>query len=115
MIPTGGAIFASSYGSFSSITSGAFVEIYGTNLAANTADWGTSFTNGVAPTSLGDVTVQIDGKAAFVNFVSPGQVNVLAPDDLRAGGTVVLTLSNSIGTSEQIPSLAALVRRLRRS
>jgi uncharacterized protein (TIGR03437 family) len=99
VIPTGGVIFASSYGAFTTITSGGFVEIYGSNLAPGTADWGSSFKNGVAPTSLSGVTVQIDGKPAFVNFVSTGQVNVLAPDNLSVGGTVNLVLSNANGTS----------------
>lgn len=110
VISTGGAIFASSYGAFSSITSGGFVEIYGTNLATSISDWGASFKNGVAPTSLSDVAVQIDGKPAFVNFVSPGQVNVLAPDDLSVGGTVMLTLSNLNGTSAPIAVRAAALQ-----
>jgi uncharacterized protein (TIGR03437 family) len=102
VISTGGVISASSYGAFSAITSGGFVEIYGTNLANGTGDWGASFKNGVAPTSLSDVTVQIDGKAAFVSFVSPRQVNVQAPDGLSVGGTVMVTLSNLSGASDPV-------------
>jgi uncharacterized protein (TIGR03437 family) len=109
VIPTGGVIFASSYGAFSTITSGGFVEIYGSNLAGGTADWGSSFKNGVAPTSLSGVTVQIDGKPAFVNYVSPGQVNVLAPDNLAVGGTVNLVLSNANGTSLPVAVKSAAV------
>jgi len=105
-----GAIFASSFGGFSTITSGGFVEIYGTYLAANAGDWGTSFVNGMAPTSLFGVKVQIDGKPAFVSYVSPGQVNVLAPDDLSVGGTVQVVLSNAGVTSAPFPVKAAALQ-----
>ena len=32
------------------------------------------------PTSLDGVSVTIGGKPAYVSFISPGQLNVLAPD-----------------------------------
>jgi len=110
VIPTGGVIFASSYGAYPVITSGGFVEIYGSNLATTMADWGSSFVNGVAPTSLAGVRVQIDGKPAFVNFVSPGQVNVLAPDGIAVGGTVQLVLSNANGTSAPVAVRSATLQ-----
>lgn len=110
VIPTGGAIFASSYGAFPVITSNGFVELYGSNLASTTTDWGASFQNGVAPTSLAGVQVQIDGKPAFVAFVSPGQVNVLAPDNIAVGGTVQLVLTNANGSSAPIAVRSAAVQ-----
>ena len=110
VIPTGGVIFASSYGAFPVITSGGFVEIYGSNLATTTGDWGSSFVNGVAPTSLSGVKVQIDNKPAFVAFVSPGQVNVLAPDGIAVGGTVQVVLSNANGTSAPVAVRSAALQ-----
>jgi len=110
VIPTGGAIFASSFGGFSTIASGGFVEIYGSNLAATTTDWGSSFVNGVAPTSLAGVKVQIGGQPAFVAYVSPGQVNVLAPGNIATGGSVQLVLSNGNGTSTPVMVNAAALQ-----
>lgn len=109
-ISTGGVIFAGSYGAFPVVTSGAFVEIYGSNLATTTTDWGASFVNSVAPTSLAGVSVQIDGKRAFIAFVSPGQVNALAPDNIAVGGTVQVVLTNSNGTSAPVAVKSATVQ-----
>jgi hypothetical protein len=55
-----GAISASQFGGFSTFGPGSWVEIYGTNLAAGTQEWGSSDFNGVlAPTTLGGTTVTI--------------------------------------------------------
>jgi uncharacterized protein (TIGR03437 family) len=54
------------------------VSIYGTNLASGTTIW-----NGDFPVSLGGTSVEIDGKPAYLEFVSPGQINLQAPDDMR--------------------------------
>jgi len=37
---------------------------------------GADFVDNQAPSALGGTTVTVGGKAAFVDFVSPGQVNV---------------------------------------
>ena len=78
---------------------GTWVSIFGTNLA------GASYTLGASdvvdnnlPTSLQNVSVQIDGKAAFLDYVSPGQINVLIPEDSNSG-SVTLTVSGTNGTS----------------
>jgi uncharacterized protein (TIGR03437 family) len=39
--------------------------------------------NNTLPTSLGGVSVQINGKAAFLQYVSATQINVLAPPTRR--------------------------------
>ncbi len=107
VIPSNGVIFASSYGAFPVITSGGFVEIYGSNLASGIADWGAAFKNNIAPMSLSGVMVQIDNKPAFVAYVSPGQVNVLAPDNISAGGNVEVVLTNGNGSSAPVSVKAA--------
>jgi uncharacterized protein (TIGR03437 family) len=81
------------------IQPGSWVAIFGQNLAAATRTMVASdVVSGQLPTSLGGVTVNIDGRAAFVYYVSPGQVNVLAPADTTQGA-VSVTLTNSAGTS----------------
>jgi uncharacterized protein (TIGR03437 family) len=54
--------------------------------------------NGLLPTSLAGVGVMIDGKPACVYFVSPTQINALAPANAGAG-PVLVTVSNAAGTS----------------
>jgi uncharacterized protein (TIGR03437 family) len=67
-------------------TAGTWVSIFGTNLSQSTYTWqGSDFVNGLLPTSLQGVSATINGVAAYVGYVSPTQINVLAPDDATAG------------------------------
>jgi uncharacterized protein (TIGR03437 family) len=77
--------------------SATFISITGTNLAASTASWNV-FTNGNLPTTVGGVTVTINGIPAYIAYVSPTQINALAPDD-TATGMVPVQVSNSLGVS----------------
>ncbi len=65
------------YGTASMIQPGEWISIYGTHLATTTAVW-----KGEFPTSLGGTTVEINGKPAYLSYVSPGQINLQAPDDI---------------------------------
>jgi uncharacterized protein (TIGR03437 family) len=76
-----------------------YIEIYGTNLSTTTRTWAGSDFNGTnAPTSLDGVSVTVNGKPAFVSFVSPLQVNINTPED-TATGPVLLQVSNAMGAS----------------
>ena len=97
----GSVVSASSYGGFTSVSPGSFVEIYGSNLAPDTRGWtNADFTGNQAPTSLDGVEVSIAGKSAFVNYIvaNPGQVNVELPSDTPSG-TQQITVMNKNGTS----------------
>jgi uncharacterized protein (TIGR03437 family) len=74
-----------------------WVTILGTNLAAKTDDWSNSIVNGQFPISLDGVSVTIGGKPAYVYFVSPGQINVLAPD--VGFGSLEATVTTPGGTT----------------
>jgi uncharacterized protein (TIGR03437 family) len=81
-----GAVSASQFGEFPTFAPGSWIEIYGTNLAAETQEWGSSDFNGVlAPTMLGGTMVTIGGQSAFVDYVSPSQVNVQVPAGVGTG------------------------------
>jgi uncharacterized protein (TIGR03437 family) len=82
-----------------SISAGSWVAITGTNLSSTTRQWGASdFNNGAFPTSLDGVSVTINGNPAYVEYVSPTQINVQAPTD-SATGLVPVQVTNSLGTS----------------
>jgi len=84
------------------LSSGTWLEIYGTNLSTVTREWtGNDFQGGRAPTVLEGVRVNINGKPAFVRYVSPTQVNVQAPDD-DAVGPVSVEVINANGTSNSV-------------
>ncbi len=67
------------------IQPGEWVSIYGNNLSDSTYTW-----NGDFPTSLGKTSVTINGKPAYMMYVSPTQINVQAPDDTATGQVAVV-------------------------
>ena len=82
------------------IEPGELVSIYGSNLANGVANW-----NGDFPTSLAGTHVTINGKAAYLIFVSPGMINLQAPDDTARGSVpVVVTTPAGVATSSVILS-----------
>jgi uncharacterized protein (TIGR03437 family) len=77
---------ANAEGESAVIAPNTWIEIKGTGLAPDTRVWqGSDFVNNQMPNSLDGVSVTLNGKSAFVYFISPGQVNVLTPPDLAAG------------------------------
>jgi uncharacterized protein (TIGR03437 family) len=86
-------------GSQSGISPGAWISIYGTNLAYTTRLWKDSeILGGKLPTLLDGVSVSIDGRLAAVNYISPIQLNVQVPDD-TATGPVTLAVTTPQGTA----------------
>jgi uncharacterized protein (TIGR03437 family) len=81
------------FGASTTIEPGSWVSIYGTNLAGATSLWSGDF-----PTSLGGVSVTINNKPAYLWLVSPGQINLQAPDD-SATGTVPVVVTNANGST----------------
>jgi len=87
--------------------SATWVAIFGTNLSATTQTWqGSDFVNGLLPTKLDGVSVTINGKPAYVEYISPTQINVLAPDDPATGAVPVQVTtaeqkSNSVTAQKQ--------------
>ena len=62
------------------ICAGSWVTIQGTKLANSSRTWRTSeIVNGKLPTQLDGVNVQINGKPAYVEYISPTQINVQSP------------------------------------
>lgn len=77
-ISSGGIVNSASYGE--GIAPNTWISIFGSNLAKTTRAWGQGdFPGGALPTTLDGVSVKIGGNAAAVAYVSPGQLNVLAP------------------------------------
>ena len=84
------------------ITPGSWISIYGTNFTTTSRAVASSdLTNEMLPTSLAGVSVQINGKPAYVQYVSPTQINVLAPDDTSTG-QVQVAVTNATGTSNTV-------------
>src|SRR5207244_347147 len=72
-----------------------WISIYGAGFATAPRELTSSdVVNNVIPTSLGGVSAQINGKAAYMGYVSPAQINVLTPADIGTG-TVTVAVTNS--------------------
>ncbi len=81
------------------IASSAWVSVFGANLSATERTWaGPDLAGGKLPTALDGVGVKINGRPAYVYYISPNQLNVLAPED-GAEGPVSVEVSTPEGTS----------------
>jgi uncharacterized protein (TIGR03437 family) len=90
---------ATDFGGWTNFASGSYLEIKGANLAPDSRTWLTADFNGNnAPTQLDGVTVSINGKNAYVYYISPTQIDVQAPDDSTTGN-VPITVTTCAGTS----------------
>lgn len=91
------------------LQAGSWVNIFGTNLATTSRIWKDSeIINGNLPTSLDGVSVNINGKPAYIYYISPTQINLQAPDD-TATGSVAITVTNAAGTSNVATATLAAV------
>ena len=84
-----------------SIQPGSWISIYGSNLASGTTVWSGNF-----PTSLSGTSVKVNGKPAYLWFVSPGQINLQTPDD-TATGPVYVEVTTGGGVALATVNLAA--------
>lgn len=88
-------------GSTSSVVQpGSWISIYGGNLSSAVFIWENKF-----ETALGGVSVQIDGKPAYLWFVSPGQINLQVPET-AARGQVNVVVATKDGTATATVTIA---------
>ncbi len=101
---------ASAYGGYAYFTSGSWLEIKGSNLAdpndpritasSGPGQWtGNDFNGDNAPTMLDGIGAAVNGKPAYVSYISPTQINVQAPADTLLGGASI-TVTNCQATSQ---------------
>jgi uncharacterized protein (TIGR03437 family) len=77
---------------------GSFATITGTNLATTTDTWNSSIVNGQLPTSLDGVTVTFYASPAYIEYISPTQINIVAPSD--GGYSSDITVNNNGAATE---------------
>ncbi|MEO8658232.1 MAG: IPT/TIG domain-containing protein [Bryobacteraceae bacterium] len=88
------------------ITAGSWVTVSGSGLSNSTRAWrANELVAGTLPDQLDGVSVKINGKPAWVYYVSPTQLNVLAPDDAASGQISVQTTSSSLPSNEATATL----------
>jgi len=74
----------------SPVAPGAWISIFGVNLADTTREWSAEdFIGNLLPTALSGTSVRIGSQDAAISYVSPTQINALIPPDAPTGQTTV--------------------------
>jgi uncharacterized protein (TIGR03437 family) len=104
--PSGGIVSGASFQA--GIAAGSWITLFGTNLASVTDTWANAVVDGILPMSLDGVSVSVGGQPAYIYYISPTQIDALAPN--VGTGTVQVTVTNSIGTTQAIMTTAQAVQ-----
>ena len=112
-IQTSGGVVGSgvSTPAVTTISPGGFATIFGSLFApvgTARAVLGSDMLDGNLPTSLAGTCVQVDGKAGFLTYVSPGQINFQVPS-ISVGTNVNVVVATYCGTSSEVRSPAVSV------
>ena len=93
-------------GGFTELTQNAWIVIKGVNLApsnlgASGLTWSSApdFASGRMPTQLANVSVTVNGKPAFIYYVSPTQINALTPLDDALGPVQVVVTNGAVSSA----------------
>jgi len=92
---------ANAEGESPAIAPNTWVEIKGVNLApsGDSRIWqGSDFMGTQMPTELDQVSATVNGKNAYVYYISPTQINVLTPPDAMNGAVQVVVTNNGAAT-----------------
>jgi uncharacterized protein (TIGR03437 family) len=84
------------------ISGGTWLSIRGTNFTSVTRTWsGADFNGNFLPESLDGIRVRVNSRPAFVYFISPNQINILADDDPTTGPVTleVITPNGTLTTT----------------
>ena len=87
----------------SGIAPNTYITIKGTNLATTSrlwggADFGSSGTQ--LPTALDGTSVTVNGKPAYVEYISPTQINAITPADTAVGSGITVAVTSAGQTSD---------------
>jgi uncharacterized protein (TIGR03437 family) len=102
LAPASISLVANAEGESPTIAPNTWVEIKGSGLSltGHTRIWqGSDFVNDQMPTQLDGVSATVNGKNAFVWYISSGQVNILTPPDAMSGAVNVVVTNNGSNAS----------------
>lgn len=86
-----------------SIAANTYITIYGSDLANTTRLWGGAdfgASGAALPNSLSGTSVTVNGIPAFVEYVSPTQVNAITPNDSSTGSGIDVVVSRNGQSSD---------------
>ena len=104
------SLVANAEGEAPVIAPNTWVEIKGADLApaGDTRIWQSAdFIGGKLPVSLDGVSVTVNGKAAYLYYISPTQINILTPPDAITGSVpVAVTVGNTQSAAYNVQAQA---------
>jgi uncharacterized protein (TIGR03437 family) len=92
-------LVANAFGGSPIIAPNTWVMVQGLNLspAADTRIWGDSdFANNTLPAQLDGVSVTVNGKSAYLYYISPTQINILTPPDALPASVQIQVTNNGV-------------------
>jgi uncharacterized protein (TIGR03437 family) len=92
-------VSAASYLPGGAVPPNSLAALFGVNLAGSTAA-ATLDQNGQLPTVLGGASVEVNGEAAALLYVSPSQINFVVPGDAATGTADVLVRNTATGATQ---------------
>jgi uncharacterized protein (TIGR03437 family) len=95
------SLIANAEGESPIIAPNMWVEIKGINLsrAGDSRIWqGSDFSNDQMPRQMDGVSVTVNGKGAYLYYISPTQVNILTPPDAMSGNVPVQLTINGVAS-----------------
>ncbi len=85
-----------------------WVSVFGSNMSSTTRTWQASdMPNGKLPTQLDGVSVTVDGKPAYISYISPTQVNALVAADFTLGPVQVSTINQTLASGSTSATMQA--------
>jgi uncharacterized protein (TIGR03437 family) len=102
------SLVANAEGEAITIAPNTWVEIKGSNLAprGDSRIWGDSdFVNNKMPTQLDGVSVTVNGRSAYIYYISPTQINMLTPADALSAEAQIVVMNHG-AASAQFTALA---------
>ncbi len=77
-------------------------------MSATTRGWlSTDFIGTVLPTQLNGVSVTVNGEPAAVSYISPTQINFLAPPDIQSGAAQIVATNNGLASTTVSATITA--------
>lgn len=102
LLPPAISLVANAEGESRAIAANTWVEIKGSGLSltGDSRIWqGSDFSGGQMPAQLDNIGATVNGKPAFIYYISPTQINVLTPPDALSGTVAVRVTNNGVTTS----------------
>jgi uncharacterized protein (TIGR03437 family) len=75
-----------------------FFSVYGSNLSSATTTWENFVRDGALPTEILGTKVSVNGRPAYISYISPTQINFIVPSG-SLGSSVPVTVTTSQGSA----------------